>query len=223
MFSRLTCGRVMTHVAAATSGRVVGAGGLALAASGGGVLHACAAKTNGLLRLATKCTAHGRAVTWNAQGRPGPRGPKGGTGIRGPKGDTGGRGSPAASILTARTHAAIGQEGYFAASGTSTMSGTEADVAVLTPATTTIAQDLVVKDQVSSQDDNTRVYVLRVNSSDTALTCSIVAGAGSCTDSSHSATIPPGSEVTIHRALLTGTGGGADGTDVLAAWRATTP
>lgn len=223
MVSRLTRSRVTTCVALATAGLMVGAGGLALAASSGGVVHACAAKTNGSLRLAANCMKRERAVTWNAQGRPGPRGPKGDTGIRGPKGDTGAPGSPAASIMTARTHADIGQEGYFAASGPSTMSGTESDVTVLTPATTTVAQDLAVDDQVSSSDDNTRVYVLRVNGTDTALTCSILAGANTCTDSTHSVTIPPGSEVTIHRAVLTGTGGGADGTDVLAAWRATTP
>lgn len=103
------------------------------------------------------------------------------------------------------------------------MSTTESDVTVLTPDTTTVAQDFAVTDLVSTSGDNTRVYVLRVNGADTALTCSIVSGSHSCTDSAHSVTIPPASQVTIHRAVLSGTGGGADGTAVLAAWRATTP
>jgi len=125
--------------------------------------------------------------------------------------------------MTARTTAGIGQEGFFAASGPSTMSATESDVTVLTPDVTTIARDLVVTDLTSTPGDNTRVYVLRVNGNDTALTCSIVSGAHSCTDSVDSVSIPPGSQVAIRRAVLMGTGGGADGTAVLAAWRATTP
>lgn len=101
------------------------------------------------------------------------------------------------------------------------MSGTESDVTVLTPDATTIAQDLAVTDVTSTPGDNTRVHVLRVNGTDTALTCSIVSGAHSCTDSMDSVSIPPASQVTIHRAGLTGSGGGADDTVVLAAWRAT--
>src|SRR4051794_37286975 len=128
-------------------------------------------------------------------------------------------GSPAASIMTARTSAGIGQDGYFSASGPSAMSATESDVTVLTPDATTIAQNLSVTDLASSPDDNLRIYVLRVNGADTALTCSLVAAAHNCTDSTHAVAIPPDSQVTIHRAVIAGTGGGADGTAVLAAWR----
>lgn len=103
------------------------------------------------------------------------------------------------------------------------MTTTESEVTVLTPAITTIAANLAVSDSRSTPGDNTRVYVLRVNGSDIALTCSILSGSHSCTDSTHSVAIPPGSEVSIHRAVLSGAGGGADGTDVLAAWSAGTP
>jgi hypothetical protein len=77
-------------------------------------------------------------------------------------------------MMTARTNASMGEEGYFAASGPSTMSPTESDVTVLTPDATTVAQNFSVSDLQSAPGDNTRVYVLRVNGSDTALACSIV-------------------------------------------------
>lgn len=163
------------------------------------------------------------------RGRIGATGPQGATGATGSQGSTGSTGSPgspgsaAASIMTARTFANIGDEGYFAASGDSSISSTESAVAILTPAATTVAQDLEVTDLVSTAGDNTRLYVLRINGSDTALKCSIVDVAHSCSDTTHTVTIPPGSQVTISRSLLSGTGGGADGTGVLAAWRATTP
>lgn len=225
MLTRLAGSRVAGYAAVAATGMGVGAGGLAFASSGDGVLHACAAKRNGTLRLAGRCRRSERSVMWNVQGRPGATGPKGDAGAVGPQGATGAQGesgSPAASIMTARSHASLGQEGYFAASGPSSMSSTESDVTVLTPAATTVAQNFSVTDLVSSPGDNTRVYVLRVDGSDTALTCSIASGAHSCTDSTDSVTIPRDSQVTIHRAVLSGTGGGADATDVLAAWRATT-
>lgn len=218
--------RLLGGIALIAVGMAVGAGGLALAAGGGGAIHACATRRSGRLRLAAKCQKDERAVSWQMQGSQGPQGPKGDQGSIGPQGAPGSPGAPgsaAASIMTARTSASIGQEGYFAAGGPSTLSGTESEVTVLTPATTTVAEDLAVTDLRSSPDDNTRVYVLRVNGADTALTCSIVAGSHTCTDSVHTVTIPPDSQVAIHRALLTGTGGGADGTAVLAAWRATTP
>lgn len=223
MLTKLTGTRVMAFCAVAAVAVAVGAGGLAFAASGGGALHACAAKRNGVLRLSARCRKDERAVSWSVRGPRGRRGRSGPQGPGGSAGVAGAPGSPAASIMTARTSATIGQEGFLAASGSSTMSGTESDVTVLTPDATTIAQDLAVTDLTSTPGDNTRVYVLRVNGSDTALTCSIVSGAHTCTDSMDSVSIPPASQVTIHRAVLTGTGGGADGTAVLAAWRATMP
>lgn len=226
MLTELTRRRVVGYAVVATAGIAIGAGGLAFAASSNTVLHACAMKGTGTLRLAARCTRRERAVTWNVQGPQGPRGAKGDTGAVGLPGSTGAPGapgSPAASVMTARTNVTIGQEGYFAASGPSAMSTTESDVIVLTPDTTMTAQNFAVKDLVSSPDDDTRVYVLRVNGSDTALTCSIVSGSHTCTDSTHTVEIPPDSQVTIHRAIVQGTGGGVDGTAVLAAWRATTP
>jgi hypothetical protein len=215
---------------------------LAAGAAGGGAIAAsklhvlskvCVATASRAITAPTKGKCPRGAllerVGGSTPGKTGPRGATGATGAAGAAGATGlqgtagAPGSPAASIMTARTSANIGDEGYFSASGPSDMSPAESGVSMLTPDATTIAQNLSVTDLVSSSDDNTRVYVLRVNGADTALTCSLVHGAHNCVDSTHSVTIPPDSQVTIHRALVSGTGGGADGTPILAAWRATTP
>jgi hypothetical protein len=60
-----------TAVAVASDGR------------GGGTLHACAAKHGGALRIATKCTASERAVTWSVTGPKGAKGPRGKAGADG--------------------------------------------------------------------------------------------------------------------------------------------
>jgi len=61
-------------------------GGWALAAPAAGTLHGCASKRTGALRLASKCRRSERAVSWNAQGRPGARGAAGPAGAIGPAG-----------------------------------------------------------------------------------------------------------------------------------------
>lgn len=218
-------GRVSTTALGLAAGTllVAGGGAYALASSSTATITVCVSHRSGTLYAAHKCNKRDKRLSWNTAGRRGAQGPRGLQGPEGVQGASGLPGSPAASVMTARTDAVFGQEGYFAASGPSTISSTESDVTVLTPAVPIIAQDLAVRDEVSSPDDNTRIYVLRVNGADTALTCSIVLGAHDCTDTTHSVTIPADSEVTIHRAVTTGTGGGADDTAVLAAWRASTP
>jgi len=69
---------------------------VALAAGGGwavaaattstGVIHACASKTTGVLRLARKCKMTERPVVWNVQGVPGRNGTNGTDGINGTNG-----------------------------------------------------------------------------------------------------------------------------------------
>ena len=92
MFTRLVRSRTAGYVAVAVGGTIVGAGGLAFAASGGGVIHACANKKTGTLRLATECNRkHERAISWNVQG---PRGLQGRTGAGGATGQPGVQGLP---------------------------------------------------------------------------------------------------------------------------------
>jgi hypothetical protein len=67
-----------------------GGGGWALAASSGGVLHACANKKNGALRLAGKCKRGvEHSVSWNVQGPQGVQGAQGLQGLQGQQGTTG--------------------------------------------------------------------------------------------------------------------------------------
>lgn len=104
MVSRLSGGRVTSYVAVAVVGTLIGAGGLAFAASGGGVIKACASRKSGALRLANNCKKkQERAVSWSAQGPQGLRGPTGatgGTGAPGPQGPPGPATGPAGGDLT---------------------------------------------------------------------------------------------------------------------------
>ena len=86
MLTRLIRSRTAC-VAVAVGGTIVGAGGLALASSGGGVIHACANKKTGTLRLATECKKkQERAISWNVQGAQGQQGRTGAAGVTGPQG-----------------------------------------------------------------------------------------------------------------------------------------
>lgn len=67
---------------------------LALAASGGGVIHACANKKSGALRVAAKCKKNEKAVSWSIQG---PAGNAGSQGAPGPQGAAGPQGSAGAA------------------------------------------------------------------------------------------------------------------------------
>lgn len=70
-------------------------GGWAFAASTNkqGVLHACAAKQGGALRLAHKCRKSERAVSWNIHGVPGAPGTNGASGTNGTNGSPGAPGT----------------------------------------------------------------------------------------------------------------------------------
>jgi hypothetical protein len=76
-------------------------GGWALAATGGSVIHACASKKSGALRVARKCRKRERGLTWSAQSPAGPRGLQGATGAIGPQGPAGSKGpqGPGATAL----------------------------------------------------------------------------------------------------------------------------
>jgi hypothetical protein len=82
-----------------------GAGGVAVAATSSGsraVIHACASRTTGALRIrhGRSCGSGARAVTWNRRGQAGPAGATGATGPRGATGATGARGAAGATGAT---------------------------------------------------------------------------------------------------------------------------
>lgn len=100
----LSNGRKRAAILVALTAAVVMCGGVgwALAQSGSGVIHACANRKTGVLRLGRGCR-HGRALAWNVQGPRGFTGPRGATGPRGftgPRGATGLRGATGARGAT---------------------------------------------------------------------------------------------------------------------------
>jgi hypothetical protein len=101
MFTRVIRSRAAGYFAAAAlGGIIVGAVSLAYAASGGGVIHACASKKTGILRLSARCSQRReRPVSWNVQGPQGGPGPQGLPGMQGPQGTTGPQG-PGGSTFT---------------------------------------------------------------------------------------------------------------------------
>lgn len=81
-------------------------GGWALAATRGSVIHACASKKTGALRIAGKCRKRERVLTWSVQGPAGPRGPQGAAGDigkQGPAGSTGPQGPGATALQFSST------------------------------------------------------------------------------------------------------------------------
>lgn len=97
MLGRLSGCRIATYLVVAAVGALVGAGGLAFAASSGGVIRACANKKSGALRVASTCKRkQERAVSWNVRGPAGPAGPAGVAGVAGATGATGATGAPGA-------------------------------------------------------------------------------------------------------------------------------
>jgi hypothetical protein len=108
MFTRPTAGRAAGYLAVAAAGVLIGAGGLAFAASGGGVIHACASKKTGALRLATDCKKkQERSVSWNVQGPQGLRGPTGATGPQGLQGPQGLPGTNGTNGTNGATNVAV--------------------------------------------------------------------------------------------------------------------
>src|SRR5262249_23732672 len=84
------------------------AGGTASAAAGTNpVIHACAAKSDGSLRVVQQtCHANEKPISWNAHGATGPAGPQGPQGPRGAPGPKGPKGDSGAADLKATSVAA---------------------------------------------------------------------------------------------------------------------
>ena len=106
-------------MAVAVAALVAAGGGMAVAASSTNpVIHACANKKTGALRLASKCRKSERAVSWSKEGLQGSRGLTGATGLAGSTGPQGNPG-PTSDVLPsgktergwflADTNAAVGE------------------------------------------------------------------------------------------------------------------
>ena len=108
MLKRRLPSRAALMLALPLTALLCGGGGWALAQSGSSVIHACASRKNGTLRLGRNC-GRGRSLAWNVRGPGGPRGvpgPRGATGARGPTGSRGLTGPRGATGSTGATGAA---------------------------------------------------------------------------------------------------------------------
>ncbi len=156
----------------------------------------------------------------------GSTGPIGPAGPPGAPGQTGQPGSDAAGALMFRASAPIGFSNantYLPVSGLAANSTTESSVTLLSPNASIVARDLIVHEPGGNGGGNPRHYTLRVNGTDTALTCTTVGNtAETCTHSQHAVTIPGGSQLSFHfTRTLQGAGSGDVAPQI--AWRATTP
>jgi hypothetical protein len=232
--SRLTYANVMATVAV-----FLALGGGAYALSGipdrGGVYHGCVG-SSGALRVVSKASSCVKAKTvkrgskrvripgesaivWNQQGRPGANGAVGPQGLQGP-GGTGPAGSPGASLLTGSFQLQSGGPWYVAPVGISTISAMESVNETLSPAVPIVARDLSVQD--GSVSTLNRSYTLRVNGTNTALTCAMPPSSSTCTDTTHTVTIPANSTISI--VYLDDFSGGVVAQHAIRfGWRATTP
>jgi hypothetical protein len=91
---RLSAIRATPAIAAGIVGLLIGGGGYAIAAGGGGKVNACVDKANGDLYVKSKCQHGDRKLSWS---KVGPRGAAGARGATGAKGATGAAGAAGAA------------------------------------------------------------------------------------------------------------------------------
>ncbi|HEX3831840.1 MAG TPA: hypothetical protein VHW04_07705, partial [Solirubrobacteraceae bacterium] len=84
---RISAIRATPAIAAGIVGLLIGGGGYAIAAGGGGKVNACVHKSNGDLYIKAKCQRGDRKLSWSKvgpRGAPGATGPRGAAGAAGP-------------------------------------------------------------------------------------------------------------------------------------------
>jgi Collagen triple helix repeat (20 copies) len=179
------------------------------------------------------------------RGEPGPQGERGPQGDQGPQGEQGlpgsdgqpgAAGSPAASALFGRMGSVEGTR-FGSPSGTHTAETTESAVTHTSPNATIIARDLSVKASVfvgipgSTGGFARATFTLRDDGVDTAVTCSMLNSSQatstaerSCNSGQATATIAPGSDLSIKVETTVGLGATvASVSSPRFGWRATTP
>ena len=184
----LRIGVVIAVLAAAA-----GAGSLAYATIlvNQSVIHGCAAKSGGALRLASKCSKNERAVTWNNTG---PAGARGATGLQGSAGSQGAAGATGASGASGTNREIIGggdgscgtpsgAATYFVGMfGANCVPTPEAASQLALPATGTV-QEFHATLATAPGSGNSVTFTIRKNAASTPVACTISGSATSCTDS----------------------------------------
>ena len=211
---------------------VVATSGVAIGSIVGkdGKITACYAKRDGTLRLieaGANCRKSERRIAWNQRGRRGPAGEDGEDGFDGFDGfdgEDGEDGRDAATMLIGSFRATLTATGeaFAFASGRDVSTGTESEHAMLSPAAETVARDLAVKLDPASPDPGgaTFAFTIRDDAQDTSISCSMTGAQRSCDSGSATATISPGSELTLEYAQ---TGTAAGDREFRFGWRAATP
>ena len=92
---------LLGYMAVAAIATAVAGGGIAIAATSGSTVKACANKKSGALRLASKCQKSEKKVTWNT------RGPQGDQGEQGTAGATGAAGPSDSYVASSSGQSAI--------------------------------------------------------------------------------------------------------------------
>ena len=232
-------GVVLAALTVASVALVGGAAAVGSLTSSDGSIRGCVAKSNGAIRIiapGARCHVKSeRTLTWSRRGQRGLDGPRGPEGARGPEGSaglSGPQGAPAASMLTGRL-ANLNQvdpdddaQRFGAPSGlTAAPAGSAGNIATLSPAAPTVAQDLSAH-FTGDVGDGTVEVALWVGGSPSALTCTISAASadGICTDTAHTVSIPPSTPLTIEANEETvGKNTIITSGSILFGWRATTP
>ena len=165
------------------------------------------------------------------QGPQGERGPQGLQGEQGLQGVQGQQGSSAASFFSGGGRVlSADSEGEHAYCGPTTVKavntfctadeGTQQNErSALSPNATIVARDLFVRQGGVTGSGGSRTYTLRVEGTDTAVSCTINESTGqTCNSGGATATIPPGSRILLHVHSIS-----IPGQDFWFGWRATTP
>lgn len=240
MRHRQNRGRLSPSLVLASIALVVALGGTATAA---GVSYVTSKQIrNGTIQLAdiskrAKAKLRGRrgpagprgpaGSPASSQGLPGPEGPAGPAGPAGPQGPTGPAGAQGPSGSAGADGVSptfgringLGPTAVFAPpSGTAAGDAIESNVTQLSPGTPIVARDLAVRLTAAPGAGVSRTFTLRDDGVATAVACTISDAATSCSSGSSSATISPGSALSIHAEV---TGLLPASASALLGWRAT--
>lgn len=182
-------------VISAALAAAAGAGSLAYATIlvNQSVIHGCAARSGGALRLASKCGKNERAVTWNNKG---PAGARGATGLQGAAGSQGAQGAAGAAGAAGVNRdiigggdgscgTAAGAATYFVGMfGANCVATPEAASQLALPANGTV-QELHATLSAAPGTGNSVTFTIRKNGVSTSVACTISGSATSCADSSN--------------------------------------
>ena len=162
----------------------------------------------------------------NASAKQALKGSIGPTGLQGPKGDQGDQGPSAASSFSGGGFA-INEEDLYCGPTTvqagnmciSNEDEVQNTLSALSPNAPIVARDLFVK-QAGPVSGGSRTFTLRVEGTDTAVTCTLVGFDETCNSGAATATIQPGRRILLH---INNPSEDAGGNGFWFGWRATTP